>query len=225
MSGSKRSRTHDENAFTFIDASTPVPKRVRRTTQSVSLAEIQNLQRARAEKELVDAEAKQELDEKVADEKKCEGAKVRVEQVLSSITIAGYDSLYGFVDELLNIRDQQISARVSRMLGRHGNDVLNSIRARQPSLVNEWVNLVSGEILTQEGQKLADYLRPPRGAKVSEVLLNFSLERVMSEAEKIAPTLCRILRLVSANQNPNPAEQLRKDWSLVRPRLHSTVKN
>ena len=129
MSGSKRSRTHDENAFTFIDASTPVPKHIRRTTQPVSLAEIQNLQRARAEKELEDAKANQELDEKAADEKKCEDAKARVEQVLSSITTAGYDSLYGFVDELLNIRDQQISARVSRMLGRHGNDILNSIWA------------------------------------------------------------------------------------------------
>ena len=92
-----------------------------------------------------------------ADKKKHEDAKDCVEQVLSSITTAGYDSLYGFVDELLNIRDQQISARVSRMLGRHGNDILNSIWARQPSLVNDWVNLVSGEILTQEGQKLVNY--------------------------------------------------------------------
>ena len=91
------------------------------------------LQQARAEKELKDAEAKQELDERVADRKKREDAKARVEQVLSSITTAGYGSLYGFVDELLNIRDQQISVHVSWMLGHHGNEVLNSIWARQPS--------------------------------------------------------------------------------------------
>jgi hypothetical protein len=80
MSVSKRPRTHDENAFKFIDASTVVQKCVRWTIQPVSLAEIQNLQRARAEKELEDAEAKRELDERVADEKKREDAKARVEQ-------------------------------------------------------------------------------------------------------------------------------------------------
>ena len=55
--------------------------------------------------------------------------------------------MYDFVDELLNVRDQQLSARVSRMLGQHGEAILNSIRARQPDLVEKWAADVSGEIL------------------------------------------------------------------------------
>jgi hypothetical protein len=56
-------------------------------------------------------------------------AKSRVEAVLGSMTAAGYNSLYDFVDELLIIRDQQISSQVSKMLGQHGEAILNNFRA------------------------------------------------------------------------------------------------
>jgi hypothetical protein len=42
--------------------------------------------------------------------------KHRIEQVFGSITAAGYETLYAFVDKLLNIRrDQQFSSRVFGM--------------------------------------------------------------------------------------------------------------
>ena len=75
--------------------------------------------------------------------------KHRIEQVFSSITAAGYETLYAFVDELLNVRDQQFSSRVSNMLGQHGEEILNSIRARQPDVVKQWAIGVSGEILAE----------------------------------------------------------------------------
>jgi hypothetical protein len=57
-------------------------------------------------------------------------AKLHVKKVLSlSVTTAGYSSLFAFMNKLLNIRDQQLSVQVLRMLGQHGEEILNSICA------------------------------------------------------------------------------------------------
>ena len=101
------------------------------------------------------------------------------------------------------------------MLGQHGEDILNNIRARQPDLVTQWAINMSGEILAQEGQWLANYLRPGADRKTSDVLQEFSLEKIMAEAEHIAPTLCQLLRQIATNSKPNAREKVRKDRSLV----------
>jgi hypothetical protein len=119
MASSKRPRNDENSSFSFVDSSTSLPKRIRCSTQSISLAEIQNLQAERAAKDARDARLIEDLSRKAAEEKQRGDLTSRVRQVLESMTAAGYDSLYAFVDELLNIRDQQLSARVSRMLGRH----------------------------------------------------------------------------------------------------------
>ena len=189
---------------------------MRRKTQPVSLAEIQNLQAERAAKDALDAKLHEELSRKATEENYHAESTSCVQHVLESITAAGYDSLYAFVDELLNIQDQQLSAQVSRMLGRHGEAILNSIRARHPNLANTWAVNVSGEILAQEGKRLANYLRPSKGTLVSDVLENFSLERILSEAERIAPTLCQILRLVSTSpKSDGTDDENHLDCSLV----------
>jgi hypothetical protein len=170
----------------------------------LTLAEIKNIQaeHARTAKE-------------AADTKERGDAKSRVDHVLSSITAAGYETLYAFVDELLNTRDQQISSRVSKMLGQHGDAILNNIRARQPGLAIQWAVNVSGEILAEEGQRLANYLRPTADRGMSDVLQKFSLEKIMAEAEHIAPTLCNLLRQIATNSKPNARDNVRKDRSLV----------
>jgi len=93
------------------------------------------------------------------------------------------------------------------MLGRHGEAILKSIHACQLNLANTWAINITGEILAQEGKKLADYLRPPKGMPVSVVLKNFSLERILSEAEHIAPMLCQILHLVLTSPKSNPTDK------------------
>jgi hypothetical protein len=102
--------------FSFVDQSTPTTKCPQLKAQPVTLAEIKNLQQERAQKDQAAAEVRAWM-----------GAKARVEQVLSSITAAGYEMLYRFVDKLLNIHDQQLSSRVSNMLGQHGEAILDSI--------------------------------------------------------------------------------------------------
>jgi hypothetical protein len=204
MASSKRHRTDENTSFSFIDQSTPVPKRPRLKAQPVTLAEIKNLQQERAQKDQAASEAKARA-----------ATKHRIEQVLGSITAAGYETLYAFVDELLNIRDQQFSSRVSNMLGQHGEEILNSIRARQPDIVKQWAVGISGEILAEEGQRLAKYLQPRDNQTTSDLLQQFSLERIMSEAEDIAPTLCRLLRQISTKNQSEDKEKVRKNHSLV----------
>ena len=126
MACSKRPR-HDENtSFSFVYQSTPATKRPRLKAQPVTLAEIKNLQQQWAQKDQAAAEVRAQTE-----------VKAQVEQVLGSITAARYEMLYGFVDELLNIRDQQLSSRVSNMLSQHGEAILDSIRGRQPDLVKQ----------------------------------------------------------------------------------------
>lgn len=181
MASSKRTRnSHGENStFTFVDCSLPAPKRPRRVTQSVSLADIWNLQQERANTIVGDEVLENSL-RKAAAEKQAAEVKLRVGQVLRSVTAAGYDSLFGFMDELPHISDQQISAQVSRMLGHHGEKILNGIHIRQPNLVSQWAVDVSSEILATEGWMLTDYLRPAQGSEVSSILQNFSLDRIMA---------------------------------------------
>ena len=205
MASSKRQRQDENTSISFVDQSTPIPKRPRLKAQTITFAEIKNLQQARAQK-----------DQEAADVLARAVSKARVEQVLGSITSAGYQSLYDFVDELLNVRDQQLSARVSRMLGQHGEAILNSIRARQPDLANQWAVAVSGEILTEEGRRLAKYLQPDENQTTSQLLVQFSLEQIMSEADRISPTLCQLLRGIATKQQPEAKEKVRKDCSLVR---------
>jgi hypothetical protein len=50
------------------------------------------------------------------------GNEHHIEQVLGSITTAGYETLYAFVDELLNVCNQQLSSCVSKMLDQHGKE-------------------------------------------------------------------------------------------------------
>lgn len=101
------------------------------------------------------------------------------------------------------------------MLGQHGDAILNAIQKRQPDLVRKWAIDLTGEILAEEGQKLAQYLRPEDGQKTSSTLEEFSLERIMADAETLAPNLCSLLRAVSDAERPTE-DKTRKNRSLVR---------
>ena len=94
------------------------------------------------------------------------------------------------------------------MLGQHGEAILNTIRARQPNLVKQWAVSISGELLAEEGQQLAKYLRPGENQTTSKLLRQFSLERIMSEAEHIAPTLCQLLRQIAIKERPEEKDKV-----------------
>jgi hypothetical protein len=91
------------------------------------------------------------------------------------------------------------------------------IWARQPQVVSQWISRVAGEILKEEGAKLAQLLRPPQGQGVSTTLENFSLERILADAEYLAPTLCILLRSLAREEaDKDFRKEKRRNVDLVR---------
>jgi hypothetical protein len=82
-------------------------------------------------------------------------------------------SYYEFIHELINTKDPIRSSQVSRMLLFRGDALLDSIRSRQPAMANEWAVKITGKILAQEGEMLAEHLRPEQGRQVTDILDDF----------------------------------------------------
>ncbi|KAJ6565075.1 hypothetical protein B0H10DRAFT_1843128 [Mycena sp. CBHHK59/15] len=141
---------------------------------------------------------------------------LRIGQVLDTVKAAGYKTLHEFLGDLLTTKDQHQSSQVSQTLINHGDELLDLIRERQPELVSQWISKVTAEILKEEGTKLAQLLRPPQGQGVSTTLENFSLERILADAEYLAPTLCILLRsLAREGADTDSGKEKRRDVDLV----------
>jgi hypothetical protein len=207
--GTKRKKPDENTPLTFLHTSGPPQKRVRRIAQPLTPQIIQDAQHSWLAKQDADRDIRRAVEEaKAADnevQKRAEST-ARISEVLGAVKKAGYGSLFEFMDELLTTRDQQQSSQVSRMLVAHGAELLDSIRARQPRVTNDWILLCSGEMIAAEGKWLADYLRPAQGQKVSHILENFSLERILRNAEAIAPTFCNVLRHFARGHTEQNAE-------------------
>jgi hypothetical protein len=117
----------------------------------------------------------------------------QITHVLAAVSETGYRSLAKFLTDLMTTKDQVQSSQVSKMLIQHGDNFLDLIREQQLSMASGWALRVSGEIIGKEAKKLADYFRPEQGQEVSEVLANFSLDRILSDAEEMAPNFCELL--------------------------------
>jgi hypothetical protein len=207
MAPAKR-RTNDENAIpSFVDMSQP-----RKRHKAIPLSDATLLQGQL----IADRQAKEsaEIEQRKAQEKESVkfAATERIRHALDGIAEAGYGSLHEFLGELFTTTDQQQSAQVSRMLVSHGRDVLDKMRAKRPDILNGWAIEVTGDILAEEGKKLASYLRPAQGRAVSDILENFSLDKIMRVSEDVAPNLVRLLRSVGTNEKSNST---RKNHDLV----------
>ena len=77
--------------------------------------------------------------------------------------------------------------------------------------MKKWAVDVSGEILAEEGHQLVKYLQPGKNQTTSELLVQFSLEQIMSKLECIAPTLCQLLHEIATKQQPKEQEKVCKD--------------
>jgi len=76
-----------------------------------------------------------------------------------------------------------------------------------PISLNRAVSIL-GELLAEEGQRLAKYLRPGENQTTSKLLRQFSLERIMSEAEHIVPTLCQLLCQIATKEQPEEKDKV-----------------
>jgi hypothetical protein len=195
MAATKRRRSNENTSPCFSNLSGPYIKRVRRVFNHVSETELQDIQNKRITNEAIIAEAQKVAEAAAAndaEEKLILRSKKRVAHVLTSVSEIGYGSLAEFLIELMATKDWAQLSQVSQMLIKHRERVLDHIRERQPAIMNAWAVRVSGEALAKEGKKLAEYLHPAQGQEVSEVLANFSLERILVDAEKMAPNFCML---------------------------------
>jgi hypothetical protein len=219
MTGIKRSR-NDEN-WPISNTNSPLPEfrdglKRQRKALNISTEEIQVLCDRRAAN---DARIAEEQEERLLAEaeaaKEAHRAKENacLQHVLASVTDAGF-TLYEFLDELMHTRDRGTSSQVSQMLISRGSDLLESIRQRQPKMAHAWAAKTTAEILARESAKLAERLRPQQNRGVTHVLEEFSLTRIMCDAEELAPTLCELLRAVGVPE-ASPVHE-RKNRDLVR---------
>ncbi|KAJ7348714.1 hypothetical protein DFH08DRAFT_866415 [Mycena albidolilacea] len=134
---SKRRGDADENnILEFINISGP-PKKRRRVTQPVTEATQADAQRVWQERHQAEAAARAEFTtarEREAEAKIYATSKICVGYVLQAVKVAGYGSLYGFLDDLVTTKDQNHSSQVSQMLISYGDELLDSIRSASPRL-------------------------------------------------------------------------------------------
>ncbi|KAJ7810641.1 hypothetical protein B0H14DRAFT_2607157 [Mycena olivaceomarginata] len=196
----RRGDANENNILQFINVLGPPKKRQRRLTQPITEAMQAEAQRVWQERHQAEVATRAEFTparECEAEAERRATSKIRVGHVLQAVKAAGYGSLYGFLDDLVTTKDQNHSSQVSQMLISHGDELLNSIHSRQPEVVSQWITKVAGNILAEEGAKLAQHLRPPHGQKF------------------IAPTLCHFLALLAKADPSETHAEGRKDKNLV----------
>ncbi|KAJ7909892.1 hypothetical protein B0H13DRAFT_2233006 [Mycena leptocephala] len=214
----RQSNAGENNGLQFVDMSGPPKKRQRRVAQPITEVTQAEARRVWEERQRADTVAQAEFNAAHEREEEAERratSKTRIGQVLQSIKEAGYSSLYNLLDDLVTTKDQHHSSQVSQMLVHHGEELLDPIRLRQPEIVAQWIKRVAGDILAEEGAKLAQHLRPPQGQSVTKTLENFSLKRILADAEFIAPTICHLLGMVTIGDSSDTTESGRKDKKLV----------
>lgn len=195
MSHGKRAR-QDENApatprnrqqLQFIDYSAPKkPRLSAKNARTFSSQDIQNYETQRAEEDLQRATAAALL--------KTEHADGRVEDAWRAISDLGFSSMHHFLHDLLSTRNPVRSSQVSNMLTHHGPEILDLIRSRHPAVANDWALSTTRQLVQAEMEVLAQRFRPQQGTSIGNVLAGFSLQKILVDAEKYAPSLLQVLR-------------------------------
>jgi hypothetical protein len=214
-------RPHPDENTPLVRPETPIKfvdglKR-RRTSNKVTDKEIWILREKRANDDA--RKAKEQQQETLAKAKATAEAQSADEEVLfvwvlSCMTDCGFGSLHRYLHHLMTTKAQHASSQASKLLINKGKGLLNDMRNKQPGVVNRWAAAATGEILADEGLKLASYLRPQQGRPLTDIMGEFSLERILADAEMLALTLCGLLRDFATNGAVSPAAE-RRDNDLV----------
>lgn len=124
---------------------------------------------------------------------------------LDAIADVGYGSLWEFIDALLSTENYHHSSRVTRMLQRHGNDLLDHVRKRCRDGTTKWAaSVVESEVET-EGGDLCQLFHPPAHSTVTDALAAFEPSEILSRARTMAPCLFRVLDGVTKlSSRPDP---------------------
>ncbi|KAK7012488.1 hypothetical protein R3P38DRAFT_3324118 [Favolaschia claudopus] len=198
-------------------------------------ADVLKLRRAR------EAQQKRELRAEVAEvrrqefeaaiEAKEERDHLRAQQHFAKITApvedggAGFEDLSTFFDSLFASGrggDAQMSANLTRFLKTHGEHVLQLIVERVPEVGQQFLDKELDkkleEVLKAEGEAIQSHLTREWTTSITELLKEFSMEKLGEELQEVAPTLWRILQQVSTPDKETRRESAgtsRREKSLV----------
>ena len=164
-------------SLTFIDGFTPVQKK-RKVTRQFTAEDILNVRDTRKEQDQAEEERRKEEERKWLEEEEDRQRKEeeeRLNEVLKFVERVGYPTLHSFINALITTRDPVRSSQVSRMLIRHGHSIFDGFRKRQPEVANDWAISTVRQLVSVEGERLAQWFKPQQKVLVSEVLKNFSM--------------------------------------------------
>lgn len=159
------------------------------------------------ERKRVEEEEKKWLEEEEERNRKEEEA--RLNQALKLIQGVGYPTLSTFITALIATKEPVRSSQVSRMFIRHGHAIFDAIRQRQPDIANDWAISTVCQLITAEGERLAQRFKPEQKKPVSEILKQFSMADFLSQAEVLAPSTCQVLRQIAFSESSSP-ERIKK---------------
>jgi hypothetical protein len=129
--------------------------------------------------------------------------------VLSCITDCGFGSLHEYLHRLMTMKAQHTSSQASKLLINEGKGLLNDMWNKRPGVVNGWAAVATGEILADEGLKLTSHLHLQQGHPLTDIMGKLLLERILTDAEMLTPTLCSLLQDFATNGMVNPAAECR----------------
>jgi hypothetical protein len=214
MSSLKRPRTDENTPLVRLETSIKFVDGLKRcrTSNKVTDEEIRVLREKRANDDAQKAEEQRRetlAKAKATAEAQSAQEEVLFAQVLSCMIDCGFGSLHGYLHRLMTTKAQHVSSQASKLLINEGKGLLNDMRNKQPGVVNGWAAAATGEILADEGLKLASYLRSQQGRPLTDAMSEFSLARILTDAELLAPTLCSLLQDFATNGAVSPAAEHR----------------
>ena len=117
---------------------------------------------------------------------------------------AGFKTVQSFFESLFASGcggDAQISANLTRFLQQNGADVIHKIVDRVPEVGRDFLDREFDakleRVLEAEGKAIQAHLTRHWTMKVTELLKEFSMEKLGEDLQEIAPTLWRVLAHVS----------------------------
>ncbi|KAJ2913990.1 hypothetical protein MD484_g6417, partial [Candolleomyces efflorescens] len=194
MNGPPKRKKTDENAPLQVLAYDPhQPKRQR--TKLIELTPDVRAENARRYAALQQTREQQEATEIIRKdvERRVEDER-QLSDALKSLKELGYSTLFSFMKAVYTTKNQHMSSQVTQMVSKHAPELLDLIQQRDNTASTAaWIKDNFAKILASEVDFICSRLRPTRGGDVSEVLREFSLDRVLKEATTNAPNLSEIV--------------------------------
>lgn len=169
--------------------------------QQQRLRQEQQEQRQRemeAEKQQLREQARQ-LREETKEQEKTRNAKALLDVMKKDTADGGYGfkTFNEFMTALMDSKDQQLSASMSRFSNKHGGALIEALARRAPDIAVDAAVDTLAETLQKEGKAVKEIFSRGFYTSVSELLKTFSMETLSQKLQEAAPTIWKLLTEMS----------------------------